>query len=180
MIYVVLSSYARDLSCYLSQVYRTRDDLVSLTNLGENIKNQSDSKLILSLVNVERDVSSGISFNYKSVSSSRFKKTMPGWQLNLYVLIVAAFTEKQYEEGLRILSGALTFIQNNNTFSVSGIDTPLSIEPVNLSFNELSNLWSISGGSYLPSVLCKIRMLPVDSDQIKTMVSKIDQNEVKV
>jgi hypothetical protein len=46
------------------------------------------------------------------------------------------------------------------------MEIPFAIEPVNLSFHELSNLWGIFGGIYYPSVLCRIRTLTVDEQEI--------------
>jgi len=180
MLYKVLSTFATQLSNHLRLVYRLTDEIVVLGRMGDNEKLSSTNKIVISLVNVERETASGIRFNYKSTSSSQYKKTMPEWQLSLYVLVVAAFSDKQYEEGLQILSGALLYIQNNNTMSLSDSDVTLTMDPVNLSFNELSNLWSISGGSYYPSILCKVRALNISSDEIKAIVSRIDQNDMNI
>ena len=48
----------------------------------------------------------------------------------------------------------------------SGEGISFSLEVVNLSMHELSNLWSISGENYYPSVVCKIRLLQVDAGEI--------------
>jgi len=180
MLYSVLSTFASELSNYLRLAYKLKDDLVALNRLGDNEKISSINKMIVSLVNVERETVSGIQFNYRSTSATQFKKTMPAWQLNLYVLVVSAFTEKQYEEGLQLLSGSLLYIQNNNTFTLPETDLTLSMEPVNLSFSELSNLWSICGSSYYPSILCKIRVLNVETNEIKSIVSKIEKKDVEI
>lgn len=180
MIYSVLSTFSKGLSDYLCLSYKLVDEVVVLGVPGGENKNFSTNKIIVSLVNIERETASGIQFNYKNVSEKQFKKTLPVWQLNLYVLIAAVFMEKQYEEGLRLLSGAMLYIQGNSTFTLPETGVMLAVEPVNLSFSELSNLWSVCGGTYCPSVLCKIRVLNMDTDNIKQITRAIEKNDVGV
>jgi hypothetical protein len=58
------------------------------------------------------------------------------------------------------------FIQRKNSYNEQDSEIPFAIEPVNLSFHELSNLWGILGGVYYPSILCKIRALTIDEQEI--------------
>jgi len=179
MLQLTLSSFTNALSNHLKMVYGLRDDIVSLGLLSDE-KSTVSNKVIVSLINIERETASGIKFNYKSVSSNDYKKTKPGWQLNLYVVIAAVFSEKQYEEGLRLLSGSLLFMQNNNVMDLPGANTTVSLEPVNLSFSELSNLWSICGSTYYPSILCKMRVLDVNAEMIDKVVKAIKKEDVSL
>ena len=77
--------------------------------------------------------------------------------LNLYLQVSANFAAANYPESLRFLSAALEFFFERPVFSASGVAS-LSVEMVNLTIQDLHNLWSISGGKYLPSVLYKLRM----------------------
>jgi hypothetical protein len=47
-----------------------------------------------------------------------------------------------------------------------------------LSLSELSNLWSIMGGKYLPSVLYKVRLVTFDSGWAKGSVPVVTRPEV--
>ncbi|MMZ71029.1 hypothetical protein D1872_342480 [compost metagenome] len=50
---------------------------------------------------------------------------------------------------------------------------------MNLTMHELSNLWSICGENYYPSVVCKIRLLEVDAGEIidlSHLITKPEQN----
>jgi len=160
--------------------FKLTEGIVLLGALGDSEKTSSANKIIVSLINIERETASGMRFSYSNVSASQYKKSKPSWQLNLYVVIGAVFVEKQYEEGLQLLSGVLRFIQNNNTILLSGTDITIAVEPVNLSFSELSNLWSICGSRYYPSILCKIRVLNVDSQEIDRIVTTIKKEDVSV
>jgi hypothetical protein len=64
------------------------------------------------------------------------------------------------------------------TIQESGIT--FSIEPINLSFHEQSNLWSICGGTYYPSIICKLRMLTVDEQEIPDLSAVIGNEELTI
>jgi hypothetical protein len=99
----------------------------------------------------------------------------------MYAVLAAVFGEKQYDEGLKLLSAATAFLQANNQLAVTGSGEPVILEPVNLSFGELSNLWAINGNRYYPSLLCKIRNVTIDAKEIKQIgpIIKNQESEVK-
>lgn len=169
------------LSDYLKLSLSLNDDIVVLSPLNNTVISTPANKLIVSLVNMERETAGGLNYTSHAVSESHFNKNLPGWQMNLYVLFAAVFNEKQYEESLRILSATMYFLQLNKNYTVAGINTPFAIEPVNLSLSELSNLWSTCGNTYFPSVLCKIRLITIDSSGIgklsRPVISKETTNE---
>lgn len=59
----------------------------------------------------------------------------------------------------------------------------LSIEIVDMSMDALSNLWSLLGANYMPSVLYKIRILHFDESVVREFrpgVSKVvSYNKIK-
>jgi hypothetical protein len=81
------------------------------------------------------------------------------------VLFAANFPENNYREGLRFLSAVIYFFQGQHTFNPQ--NTPslppevekITVEIINLEFAVLSNIWSMLGGKYLPSIVYKFRML---------------------
>ncbi len=178
MVYRTLSCFAEGLSEYLSRVFSLRDDMV-LLSAPENRSGTAPNKLLVTLVNVERETAGGITFVHRS-SGERLTKSSPPWQINLYVLVTAFFAEKQYGEGLRILSESLNYIQNHSVMNVPPSNDTLTIEPVNLSFTELSNLWSICGGAYQPSILCKIRLLELSADELRSTSIPITEKQTGV
>lgn len=179
MIYPPLYILSEKLSEHLQLALNLKDDLVRLgPPPGQNAS--PPNKLSISLVSIERESAGGIKFSGQAVSGDQFRKTAPTWQLNVYVMIAALFSEKQYADGLQILSQALSFIQNNNTITLDGTSTTFSIEPVNMSISELSNIWSISGGTYFPSIICKIRGLNISSNEIKKLSVPIMKKDTGV
>jgi hypothetical protein len=117
--------------------------LSSLTNQDGSAPLVTENKLVLSLVNIERETSADRALH-----------------LNLYLQVSSNFAT-DYLESLHFLSAALEFFLERPVFGVpalpSGIKS-LSVEMVNLTTQDLQNLWSISGSQYLPSALYKLRM----------------------
>jgi hypothetical protein len=167
MLSKALTTLATQMDDYLRRAFRLNEEIVLLQPPASTSQSSPDNRLNLFFANIERETAGGIAFNRQSTSGGHFHSAMPEWQLNVYVMLAAVFSEKQYSEGLQLLSGAAAFLQANNQFTLSETDTPVYIEPVNLSFSELSNLWGIYGNQYYPSLLCKLRNITIDANEIK-------------
>ena len=122
--------------------------LSSLVNQDGSVPPAIENKLVLSLVNIERDTT--------AVAPNR------ALHLNLYLLVSANFAAANYLESLQFLSAALEFFLERPVFAASALPSgieSLSVEMVNLTIQDLANLWSISGSKYLPSASYKLRMV---------------------
>lgn len=158
MINSAISTFSSLLSDYLKKDFNFDEDIVSVLPLVNQQNAMASNKVHLFLTNIERETGAGIKFGQQKTGDN-YKSGSPSWQLNLYLMIAAVFSEKQYEESLRIISAVALFLQSNNSFKLPNSDIQISVEPVNISFSELSNLWSINGNNYYPSILCKLRTL---------------------
>lgn len=165
------------LSSHLRRTFRLDEDIVALQPVMSAQQTTPTNKVHIFPVNIERETAGGISFNRQPVSGEHFKQTAPAWQLNVYVMIAAVFSEKQYGEGLQFLLSVAAFLQSNNSIRLTQPGANIGIEPVNLSFQELSNVWSICGGMYHPSFLCKMRNITVDGNEIQQMGKLIKSSD---
>lgn len=52
------------------------------------------------------------------------------------------------------------------------------LEPITISMQELSNIWSILGGHYYPSILCKARIISFDGTEIKDIKQRISSQKI--
>lgn len=180
MLYSGIIAFSSRLSEYLRYSFRLNEDIVSLHPLLNPGSMTPENKVYVSLVNIERDTTAGLQFVNQHVSGNSYKRGAPAWQLNVYVVIAAVFKEKQYEDSLSVLSGITSFLQSNNQFVIPQTDHVLIVEPVNVSFHELSNLWGILGGTYYPSIVCKLRNLSINSDEIKGISIGIKQENLEI
>jgi hypothetical protein len=177
MLLKALQTFSVILSSHLQRTFRLDGDVVVLQPVTNTVQASPTNKVHVFPVNIERETAGGISFNRQPVSGEHFKQTAAAWPLNIYVMIAAVFSEKQYGEGLQLLSGVAAFLQTNNSFRLLQPDVNISIEPVNLSLHELSNVWSICGGMYHPSFLCKMRNITIDGNEIQQMGKLIKSSD---
>lgn len=168
MIFKVISTLTQQLNDYLKLCFKLQEDIVFISPPKDSDSTSPSNRISLSVINIEKETAGGISFSRGQVSNSHSSKTAPAWQVNIYLLIAAVFIEKQYKDSIQLVSGVLSFIQKNNLFPVDG-GASFALEPVNLSMQELSNLWSICGGSYYPSVVCKVRVINIDEQEVIDM-----------
>lgn len=179
MIFQVLTSLTQQINDYLKLHYKLKEDIAFLSPAKDSTNTFPSNRISLFILNIEKENAGGLNFNRQSVSDTGLRKTAPSWQVNIYLLIAAIFVEKQYAESLQIMSGVLSFIQRNNRLTMQGGGNSIAIEPVNLSFQELSNVWSIFGGSYYPSLVCKIRTITIDEAETLDMSTAIGQQDIE-
>jgi hypothetical protein len=153
------------------------EDLVVLSQLSEQDGGASPgtlNKLVLFLVNIEKEHAAGTSPSPKTSSSGSIRRTPPA-HLNLYVMLAANFGGSNYPEALKMISAAVLFFQKNQVFdhnSSPGLDSrveKLVLDIENLGRQDLANLWATQGGKYVPSVLYKVRMVSLDSRDIDAL-----------
>ncbi len=152
--------------------------LANLCNLDGTVPNVIENKVVLSLVNVERDATGTSGGSRHSAQGSGFAQSQSPLNLNLYVLVSASFGNN-YEQALKLLSAVLGYFQARPVFTPQSANAfphglaKLTLEIVNLDMQGLNNLWSGLGGKYLPSVLYKARMLTVDEGWVTEQVGRI-------
>lgn len=167
MIYESLNFLAERLNNYIQRnVISVAESPVILSRLvesdGKSAEGTTD-KLILSLVNVEKDTlvqpfsSNGYNANGQCIVSAS-----PIY-MNLHVILAANTKSDNYKKALKLLSSGMSFFQNNSVFDrQNSPDMPEGLEKLivdveNIKIQEMNNLWSSIGTKYMPSVLYKVR-----------------------
>ena len=125
--------------------------------------------MVVSLLNVERETSGSSSAPVQRTGDGRYAR-MPPLLLNLNIMLAAVFDGRQYAESLSLLSDTMRFIQSVPKFTVEGAD--YTIEVVNISTQDMNNVWTLLGGQYYPSVVCKIRRLSIDGGSIAVVAER--------
>ena len=93
-------------------------------------------------------------------------------------MVAAVFSSKRYLESIQILSDSISFLQQNSILKLPDQGT-ITLEPVTISMQELSNIWSILGGHYYPSILCKARIISFDGTEINGKGPEISEEAVQ-
>ena len=186
MIHAAVSHIASQLNQFLKRSFDLNEDVVVMSSLTEpdgtaaaNIAN----KLVVFLVNVERDTTTA-RFPGSSVGHDWSGTSYPPVILNLFVMVAANFGASNYPESLKFLSNAVSFFQRQPVFDHQ--QTPeldrridkLVMEIENMNTQDLSSLWGILSGKYLPSILYKIRMVSFQAGDVLTQVTPIKGYQV--
>lgn len=178
MLNTIFTELTERLNEYLNAFYDIPEEIVSL-GMPAGAGEETTNNLQVFLLNLERETSMGIGPAYQANTGNRYGRYLPAWNLNLYFTVAAIFEDKRYADSLKLLSKALAFLQQNSTFRTSDGNS-YTIEPVTLSIQELTNVWSILGGRYYPSVVCKVRMLTIDGKEIKGTAEKITRPDLQL
>ena len=161
MIKRILTYYTAYLDECLRSTFPQPEGMAEVGFMG-NGADEKPCKLIVSLINIERETAGGISAGFNR-SSSEYARTYPPLLLNLDLMLAAVYDEKRYAESLSVLYEAMLFIQSHPFFELDG--QRYTVEIVTLSAQDINNIWSTLGGQYYPSVMCKLRRLVVDAGE---------------
>ncbi|MEF3429053.1 Pvc16 family protein [Bacteroides cellulosilyticus] len=161
MIRRILTYYAASLDEYLHHKFQQPEGMAEVGFIGSGA-GEKPCKLIVSLVNIERETAGGISAGF-SRNSSDYMRTFAPLLLNLDLMLAAVYDEKRYAESLSVLYESLLFIQSHPYFELDG--QKYTVEIVTLSVQDINNIWTTLGGQYYPSVMCKLRRLAVDAEE---------------
>lgn len=140
---------------------------------------QAQNRLVLALVNVEKDGLPRPSQGRFPEADGRSGVRTAPLHLNLHVLMAANFGAGSYPEALRLLSTGIAFFQRNPMFHQgASSDIPAGIERLildieNTSLQELSNLWGMLGAKHVPSILYKVRMITLGGSELAGLDAEI-------
>lgn len=167
----------------LNEFFRNADpreeDWVILSNFvdheGRPYEHARD-KVVMFLANIQHETMISTYNRTVPVKGDQFAIVAPPLYINLYVLFLANFYDKNYAEGLGMISRTISFFQQNSWFnraSLPGLDPvidKLTLEITNLNTTDLNYLIGLTGTKYLPAAYYKIRMIPFDEAAIQGQV----------
>lgn len=101
MIRRILTYYAASLDEYLHHKFPQPEGMAEVGFIGSSV-GEKPCKLIVSLVNIERETAGGISAGINR-NSSDYMRTFAPLLLNLDLMLAAVYDEKRYAESLSVL-----------------------------------------------------------------------------
>jgi hypothetical protein len=183
---MVMGSISTDLNQFLKNRYNLHEDPVILSKLIQldgSVSVDGENKIVLTLINIEQETTLQNSPNYTHLNAHSSIRNTPPIYINLYVLMSVFFQSSNYNESLKMLSAGISFFQqkplfnSQNSAGLSECPEKITIEIVNLSISELSNLWGQLGGKYQPSILFKLRMLTFDGNYPVEITSSVTSTQ---
>ncbi|CCK80804.1 MULTISPECIES: DUF4255 domain-containing protein [Desulfobacula] len=179
MIHSAVSHITLELNQYLGRTFSLNEDIALMSNITEqdgSVAVNANNKIAVFIVNIEKDVTPSHLRSNGFTDAREQIIVYPPLHLNLFLMFAANFGGPNYPEALKFLSHTIRFFQNNPVFTRQNspdldprIDKMiLNIE--NLDMKDLSSLWNIISGKYLPSVLYRVKMLTFESEDVKAKV----------
>jgi hypothetical protein len=158
----------------------------NLVDSGGGAVPDTIDKVAVFLVNIEREVVPARGLRPIDRGADRIGLTPAPVYLNLLVMFAANYSGSTYGEALKVIASTIAFFQGRPVFTHANTPTlddgieQLTIEIENLNTTDLSNLWGIIGGRYLPSVLYRVRMIAIDSEQLETQPRRVETTTATV
>ena len=189
MIDAAISHISGELNQFLKRSFNLDEDVVVVSNILEqdgSVASHVNNKIVVSLVNIEQDTVPFRQQNLASVGSARSVVSNPPVFFNLYLMFASYFSGNNYHEGLKFISSTINYFQGQPVFDRSNspgladnIDK-LVLDIENLNMNELSGVWGMLSGKYLPSILYKVRMVTYDSGSVIKQTASLTQPQQSV
>ncbi len=189
MIDIAISHIASQLNLYLKRTFDLSEDIVVISNILEQdggVASHVNNKLVMFLINIEKDTVPFRQTQESSVGAQRSISSSPPLYLNLYLIVAGSFSGKNYPEALKFLSNTISFFQRcpvfdrQNTPDLDNRIDKLVLDLQNLDIKDLSTLWGVLSGKYLPSVLYKVRMVAFDSGDVRSQVPTLTEPQPSI
>jgi len=189
MIDAAISHISGELNQFLKRSFDLDEDVVVVSNILEqdgSVASHVNNKIVVSLVNIQQDTVPFRKQNLASVGSTRSVMTNPPVFFNLYLMFASYFSGNNYHEGLKFISSTINYFQGQPVFDRSNspgladnIDK-LVLDIENLNMSDLSGVWGMLSGKYLPSILYKVRMVTYDSGSVIKQTASLTQPQQSV
>ena len=139
---------------------------------------ENGNKVIISLIHVEEETNKQFYNKTTRTDSGNYIKAPLSQRYNLYLLIVPSFND--YQEGLKFLNASIQFFQANTMMNAeTNSNIPDGLERLEFEFEkgddymQMQNLWTALGAKYQPSLIYKMKLITIKTDQIEGFDSKI-------
>ena len=185
MLDAAIGLIAAQLNQALRGAFQLSEDLVVVTNLVDvngSAPAGATNKLVIFLANIERETvvaAQGMRAAVAGGDRDAVAQTSAAVHLNLMLMFAANFGGSKYTEALKFISATIAFFQgralfdHHNSPDLDPRIERLVLDIENLDVAELSNLWGILGGKYVPSILYRMRMISFNSGHITNLVPRI-------
>ena len=141
-----------------------------LIDQDSSVPLMNQNKIVLSLLNLEQETARQFTDRYTRLNNNVIQDVSPSQRFNLDIMFSASFDD--YEESLGFLDATVAFFQANPSInSQTSSNLPEGIEKLNLDiekldYNQTYNLWSSIGAKYVPSVVYKVRLITIQSEEV--------------
>lgn len=155
------------------------EDWVILSNLVDHDGHPNEAarnKVVVCLAGIQHETVISTHQRTTPLAGGQHGVVSPPLYVNLLVLFIANFSEKNYPEGLSMIARTIGFFQqvpyltHDNAPDLAPSIDKLSLEMMNLDLTQANYLLGMMGIKYLPAVLYRVRTIPFRGDAISAIV----------
>lgn len=161
---------------FLGNAVASNEDWVVLSNLVDPAGEPYDgarNRVVMFLANIQNDSTISTHNRTAPIGNDQHAVVSPPIYVVLHVLLIANFYDKNYAEGLEMISRTISFFQQNPSFTSATLPDldpeieKLSFKMVSLDMTDLNYVMGLVGAKYLPTVCYKVRLLPFRGEAIQ-------------
>lgn len=182
MILKALQFTNRTLNQFLKNKFGLSDDVVvtnKIIDQNGTVPIENQNKVIITLIHVEQETVKSFYRKNKQLNDGNYENKPLDERYNLYLLVAPNF--EQYDETLKFLNATIQFFQINGVLDANtSSKIPKGISRLEFEFEkgddylQMHNLWSALGAKYQPSVIYKMRLITIVSDEINAFESSVN------
>ncbi len=175
----------------LDQYLRTKFGLTDSSVVINNVINadgsvpiENKNKIVISLLNIEQETNKQFYGRTNKTNEGSYTDVNPAERYNLDVLFSSSFQE--YSETLKFLNATLEFFQANTiidrgTYSSlpEGVNK-LDFDIEQISYHQMHSLWSAMGAKYQPSIIYKLRLITIQSNEVIAVLPSVNAQDSEV
>jgi hypothetical protein len=158
---------------FIRNRFGTDESKVVLNSLVEpdgTIPLLNRNKLVVSLINIEKEYSQPYYVRNEKLPNGDFADTSPPSRYLLDILISSNFDD--YGETLKFLDAAILFFQLHSYLDAHSFASipagliRLEFEIDKIVYHQMHSLWTAMGAKYQPSVIYKTRLVTIKGDEV--------------
>jgi hypothetical protein len=175
MIEKALQFTEKALNQYVKKKFGLDEDIVIINPIIDQngvVPAKNQNKIIISLIHVEQETTNQFYNRNQKLDNGNFVRTPLGHRYNLYTLITPNFDD--YIESLKFLDASIQFFQINELVDATkNGEIPPEIGKLEYEFQkgenymQMQNLWTALGAKYQPSIIYKVRLVTLASDEVE-------------
>ncbi len=116
----VLELIRRQLNTYFQNMDRRTDDWVILSNVVDNageLNATAENKVVMSLASIAHETVISTYTAAVKTKTSSYAAVTPPLYIDLYIVFYANFVNRNYLQGLKMISRTISFFQQNPAFT---------------------------------------------------------------
>lgn len=183
MIEKALQFTGKALNQFVKKKFGLDEDVVQINPIIDQngaVPKENQNKIIVSLIHVEQDNTKQFYHRNQQLSNGNYVKAPLSYRYNLFTLITPNFDN--YSEALKFLDASIQFFQINELIDATrNAEIPKELEKLEYEFQkgenymQMQNLWTALGAKYQPSVIYKVKLVTIVSDEIDGFDAGINQ-----